>query len=86
MNLGWIYPRYVGPRLIIPGGILDGGYVRLATPVDCRPPTGWRAKLIIATHSSPPGLSMATRKWGSNYFKGSGSGVAITSNGHHSLY
>ena len=33
MNLGWIYPRYVGPRLIIPGGILDGGYVRLATPV-----------------------------------------------------
>ena len=38
MNLGPIYPgipgipRYVGPRLIIPGGTLDGGYVRFATP------------------------------------------------------
>ena len=47
---------------------------------------GQRGKPIIATHSSPPGLSMARRKWGSNYFKGSGSGVAITSKGHHSLY
>ena len=32
MNLGPIYPRYVGPRLIIPGGTLDVGYVRFATP------------------------------------------------------
>ena len=32
MNLGPIYPRYVGTRLIIPGGTLDGGYVRFATP------------------------------------------------------
>ena len=36
---------------------------------------GQSGKPIKATHSSPPGLSMATRKWGSNYFKGSGSGV-----------
>ena len=25
MKLGSVYPRYVGPRLIIPGGILEGG-------------------------------------------------------------
>ena len=31
LKLGSIYPRYVGPRLIIPGGKLDGGYVRLDT-------------------------------------------------------
>ena len=31
LKLGSIYPRYVGPRLIIPGGTLDGGYVRFAT-------------------------------------------------------
>ena len=33
MNLGPISPRYVGPRSNIPGGTLDGGYVRFATPV-----------------------------------------------------
>ena len=32
---------------------------------------GQSGKPLIATHSSLPGLSMATRKWGSNYFKGS---------------
>ena len=47
---------------------------------------GQSGKPIISTHSSLPGLSMATRKWGSNYFKGSRSGVAITSKGHYSLY
>ena len=25
LKLGSIYPRYVGPRLVIPGGTLDGG-------------------------------------------------------------
>ena len=29
LNLGPIYPRYVGPRLIIPGGTLDGGMLDL---------------------------------------------------------
>ena len=33
LKLGSIYPRYVGPRSNIPGGTLDGGYVRFATPV-----------------------------------------------------
>ena len=33
LNLGPIYPRYVRPRSNIPGGTLDGGYVRFATPV-----------------------------------------------------
>ena len=46
LKLGSIYPRYVGPRLIIPGGILDVGYVRLAytgvtnltyPPIQCTP-------------------------------------------------
>ena len=32
LKLGPIYPRYVGPRSNIPGGTLDGGYVRFATP------------------------------------------------------
>ena len=33
LKLGSIYPRYVGPRLIIPGvHWMGGGYVRFATP------------------------------------------------------
>ena len=34
LKLGSIYPRgYIEPRSNIPGGTLDGGYVRFATPV-----------------------------------------------------
>ena len=29
LKLGPIYPRYIGPRLIIPGGTLDGGMLDL---------------------------------------------------------
>ena len=29
LKLGSIYPRYVGPRLIIPGVTLDGGILDL---------------------------------------------------------
>ena len=33
LKLGSIYPRgYIEPRSNIPGGTLDGGYVRFATP------------------------------------------------------
>ena len=32
LDLGLTYRGYVGPRSNIPGGTLDGGYVRFATP------------------------------------------------------